>query len=110
MASEALHGPIQGLVVLAETEAGEVPRRLFGGVVKGADRNGGDPRLHSDMAAEVLVGAVEDKGPKGGRQKMGAGAGQHAEADVGQRACQTIALALHVAGKLGVVAVVEAQA
>ena len=56
-------------------------RRSFGGVVERTDRNGGHPGLDRDVAAEVLVRAVETQRPEVGRHEVGAVRWKHLEAD-----------------------------
>src|SRR6185503_20636430 len=99
MASQSVNRRIQGFIMLAEAKTGEVPRRPVRAVVEGADRHGGHPRLDRDMAAEILVAAVETQWPEVGGDEIGAVGRQHLEADLGQRASQPVALALHVAGQ-----------
>src|SRR5436853_3334083 len=98
MAVQALYGPVQGLVVLAEAEAREVPRRIRRSIIEGADRYRRDACFDRDMPAEVLVSAVEAQRAEVRGDEIGAMGRQDLEADVRQRAGQPVALALHVAG------------
>ena len=59
MLTQPFDGGVQSRVVLAETEPREVSRSGIGRVVECADGNRGDPRFGRDVAAEVLVRAVE---------------------------------------------------
>src|SRR5215212_12002948 len=109
MAPKSIDGTIERLVMLTETEAGKVARRSLGGVVERTDRNGGHPGLDRDVAAEVLVRAVETKRPEVGRHEVGAVRRQHVEADIGQGVRQAITLALHVGGEAGEISVAQAK-
>jgi len=67
MPSEPFDCRIQRLVMLAETKAREMPRGLGRIIVKRADWYRRSPRLHRDVPAEILVGAIEAERPKIGR-------------------------------------------
>ena len=84
--AQPINCSIQCLVVLAKTEPGEMARRDLGLVVEGTDRHGGHTRLDGDVAAEVLVGAVEAQRPEVGGDEIGAVRRQDIEADRSKRA------------------------
>ncbi len=70
MPGQTRDGFVEGRVVLAETKSREMTGPAF--LIKGADGHGGHPRLHRDVAAEILIVAVEAKRPEVGVQKISA--------------------------------------
>src|SRR5712664_4505512 len=92
MPTKPIDGTVQRGVVLAKAEACKVARRASRIVVEGTDRHGGHTGFDRDMAAEILVGAVEAERAKVGRHEISAGRRQDLEADVGQGIAQPVAL------------------
>src|SRR5579883_535144 len=109
MAAQPSDRRVQSLIVLAEAKSGEMPGGDGRVVVERADGYGGHPGFDRDVAAEILIGAVEAQWSEIGSDEVSAMCRQDLEADLGQRVRQLVALALHVAGQARVIIVIEPQ-
>ena len=84
MPPKSLQSGIEGLVVLAEAEAHQIPGSDVWVVVEGAYRDGGDASLDGDMAAEIFVTPVKSQSPEIGCHEIRTVRRQQAKADIGQ--------------------------
>ena len=93
-------GLVEGLELLGEGEAHEVPTLLFVDVER-RRRHGRDADLLGQHAAERHVVVAVAQRPEIGRDEVGALAVDHPEADLGQTGSEAVALGLELSGQGG---------